>query len=100
MPCLNRTSSYMRWVFSTVTMRRSAKPKRVMALLCWMNWRSRPEAATIRLTTSTICLQSAPKIGNDLRNEYLLGYYTAATRDGKYHNVKVDLAVPQDMPRL
>jgi Ca-activated chloride channel family protein len=40
------------------------------------------------------------KIGNDLRNEYLLGYYTAATRDGKYHRVKVDLSVPRDMPEL
>jgi Ca-activated chloride channel family protein len=40
------------------------------------------------------------KIGNDLRNEYLLGYYTAATRDGKYHRVKVDLSVPHDMPAL
>jgi Ca-activated chloride channel family protein len=31
------------------------------------------------------------KIGNDLRNEYLLGYYAAAPRDGKYHKVNVSL---------
>ncbi len=39
------------------------------------------------------------KIGNDLRNEYLLGYYTAATRDGKYHRVNVNLSAPE-MPAL
>ena len=40
------------------------------------------------------------KIGNDLRSEYLLGYYTAATRDGKYHKVNVNLSVPDQMPPL
>lgn len=40
------------------------------------------------------------KIGNDLRNEYLLGYYTRATHDGKYHRVKVDVSAPRDMPEL
>jgi Ca-activated chloride channel family protein len=40
------------------------------------------------------------KIGNDLRNEYLLSYYTANTRDGKYHKVKIDLTVPNKMPAL
>ncbi len=34
------------------------------------------------------------RIGADLRNEYLLGYYASNSRDGKYHHVKVDLAVP------
>jgi len=38
------------------------------------------------------------KIGNDLRNEYLLGYYTAATRDGKYHKVNVNLSLPDQIP--
>ena len=38
------------------------------------------------------------KIGNDLRNEYLLGYYTAATRDGKYHKVNVNVSLPEQMP--
>ncbi len=39
------------------------------------------------------------KIGNDLRNEYLLGYYTAATRDGKYHKVNVNVSLPdQKLP--
>jgi Ca-activated chloride channel family protein len=40
------------------------------------------------------------KIGTDLRNEYLLGYYAADSRDGKYHHVKVNLAVPDGMPPL
>lgn len=40
------------------------------------------------------------KIGNDLRNEYLLGYYTGAMRDGKYHQVRVNLTIPSDMPPL
>jgi VWFA-related protein len=40
------------------------------------------------------------KIGNDLRNEYLLGYYTAAARDGKYHQVKLNVSVPGNMPPL
>jgi Ca-activated chloride channel homolog len=40
------------------------------------------------------------KIGNDLRNEYLLGYYPASIRDGKYHQVKVSLSPPGDMPAL
>ena len=39
------------------------------------------------------------KIGADLRNEYLLGYY-ANSRDGKYHKVKVNLDVPDGMPAL
>jgi Ca-activated chloride channel family protein len=39
-------------------------------------------------------------IGTDLRNEYLLGYYPADSRDGKYHHVKVNLAVPDEMPPL
>ena len=40
------------------------------------------------------------KIGNDLRNEYLLGYYPAESRDGKYRHVKVTLALPDNMPPL
>jgi VWFA-related protein len=40
------------------------------------------------------------KIGNDLRNEYLLGFYAAGTRDGKYHRVKVSLALPDNAPPL
>ncbi len=40
------------------------------------------------------------RIGNDLRNEYLLGYYSAAVRDGKYHQVKVNLSIAGDMPPL
>jgi Ca-activated chloride channel family protein len=39
-------------------------------------------------------------IGIDLRNEYLIGYHPADSRDGKYHHVKVKLAVPQDSPPL
>ena len=39
-------------------------------------------------------------IGIDLRNEYLIGYYPADSRDGKYHRVKVDLAVPENTPPL
>lgn len=34
------------------------------------------------------------RVSNDLRNEYLLGYYpTRMTRDGKYHQIKVKLSV-------
>jgi Ca-activated chloride channel homolog len=40
------------------------------------------------------------KIGTDLRNEYLLGYYPADSRDGKYHQVRVNLALPDDMAPL
>jgi len=40
------------------------------------------------------------KIGNGLRNEYLLGYYVADSRDGKYHHVKVNLALPENTPSL
>ena len=40
------------------------------------------------------------KIGTDLRNEYLLGYYPTDSRDGKYHHVKVNLALPDGMPPL
>jgi Ca-activated chloride channel family protein len=40
------------------------------------------------------------KIGADLRNEYLLGYYASNSRDGKYHHVKVDLALPDGSPPL
>jgi Ca-activated chloride channel homolog len=40
------------------------------------------------------------KIGNGLRNEYLLGYYPANSRDGKYHHVKVNLALPENTPPL
>jgi Ca-activated chloride channel homolog len=40
------------------------------------------------------------RIGNDLRNEYLLGYYPVESRDGKYHHVKVDLALPDNVPPL
>jgi VWFA-related protein len=40
------------------------------------------------------------KIGNDLRNEYLLGYYPSIARDGKYHKVKVNVAEPEGMSGL
>jgi len=40
------------------------------------------------------------KIGKDLRNEYLLGYYSAAVADGKYHQVRVKLSLPNDTPTL
>jgi len=40
------------------------------------------------------------KIGADLRSEYLLGYYPADSRDGKYHHVKVNLTLPDNMPPL
>jgi VWFA-related protein len=40
------------------------------------------------------------KLGNDLRNQYLLGYYPSnAPRDGKYHKVKVELTI-SGMPGL
>jgi len=40
------------------------------------------------------------KIGVDLRNEYLIGYYPVDSRDGKYHRVKVKLTVPEKTPPL
>lgn len=40
------------------------------------------------------------KIGTELRNEYLLGYYSSATRDGKYHQVRVKLTGTGDLPPL
>jgi VWFA-related protein len=40
-------------------------------------------------------------IGNQLRDEYLLGYApTNDLRDGKYHQVKLKLAVPLEAPSL
>lgn len=40
-------------------------------------------------------------VGNDLRNEYLLGYYPANfTRDGKYHQVQMKLVVSDVLPNL
>jgi Ca-activated chloride channel homolog len=40
-------------------------------------------------------------IGNELRNEYLLGYYPRNTsRDGKYRQVKMKLAFPDPRPEL
>jgi Ca-activated chloride channel family protein len=41
------------------------------------------------------------RIGTELRTQYLLGYSPAnAASDGKYHRIKVALAVPQAMPTL
>lgn len=40
------------------------------------------------------------KIGLDLRNEYLLGYYAGDSRDGKYHHVRVNVIAPEGMPAL
>ena len=40
------------------------------------------------------------KIGNELRNEYLLGYYSNTVRDGKYHQVRVKLTGTDDLPPL
>lgn len=40
------------------------------------------------------------KIGLDLRNEYLLGYYADNSRDGKYHHVKVNVTAPEGTPAL
>lgn len=40
------------------------------------------------------------KIGLDLRNEYLLGYYADNSRDGKFHRVRVNVTAPQGMPAL
>jgi VWFA-related protein len=41
------------------------------------------------------------RIGNELRNQYVLGYVsTNDSRDGKYRHVKVKLVPPPDMPSL
>ncbi len=40
------------------------------------------------------------RIGNELRSEYLLSYYSTASRDGKYHHLSVNLAGPHDMSAL
>ncbi|HEY6393502.1 MAG TPA: VWA domain-containing protein [Bryobacteraceae bacterium] len=41
------------------------------------------------------------RIGNELRNQYLLGYSPSnASRDGKYRRVRVNLSAPPDMPNL
>ena len=40
------------------------------------------------------------KIGNELRNEYVLGYYSNAVRDGKYHRVNVNLTGTGELPPL
>lgn len=38
------------------------------------------------------------KIGNDLRNEYVIGYYPPDSRDGKYHHIKVTVAPAAPVP--
>jgi Ca-activated chloride channel family protein len=41
------------------------------------------------------------RIGNELRNQYLLGYSpTNLSRDGKFRRVKVSLSAPPEMPNL
>jgi Ca-activated chloride channel family protein len=41
------------------------------------------------------------RIGNELRNQYLLGYSpTNASRDGKFRRVRVNLSAPPEMPNL
>jgi Ca-activated chloride channel family protein len=41
------------------------------------------------------------RIGNELRNEYLIGYApTSGADDGKYRHVKVNVVPPQEMPPL
>ena len=41
------------------------------------------------------------RIGNELRNQYLLGYSpTDGSRDGKFRRVRVNLSAPPDMPNL
>ncbi len=41
------------------------------------------------------------RIGNDLRNEYLLGYYpNNLSRDGKYHKVQVKILLPETTPAV
>lgn len=41
------------------------------------------------------------RIGNELRNQYLLGYSpNNSSRDGKYRRVRVNLTAPPDMPNL
>ena len=41
------------------------------------------------------------RIGNELRNQYLLGYSpTNASRDGKFRRVRVNLSSPPDLPNL
>lgn len=40
------------------------------------------------------------RIGNELRNEYLLGYYSGAVRDGKYHQVRVNVTGSDSLPPL
>lgn len=41
------------------------------------------------------------RIGNELRNQYLLGYSPSnSARDGKYRRVKLQLIAPSDMPNL
>ncbi len=43
----------------------------------------------------------ANKIIIDLRNRYMLGYTpTDATRDGRYHHIRVTLAPPRGLPKL
>ena len=41
------------------------------------------------------------RIGKELRDQYILGYYpTNETRDGKHRSVKVSVTPPQNMPPL
>ena len=41
------------------------------------------------------------RIGKELRDQYILGYYpTNETRDGKHRSVKVSVTPPDDMPKL
>jgi len=40
-------------------------------------------------------MPAAKAIGNELRNQYLLGYKPQTNRDGKWHKIKIKLRRPE-----
>ena len=96
--CSNRTFSYTRWVIFDpgYLKKHEAETRNGPALLDELARQTGGRNYTVSDVNDLPGISA--KIGNDLRNEYLLGYYTEAARDGKYH--KVNVSVPDQMPAL
>jgi Ca-activated chloride channel family protein len=56
---------------------------------------------TFTLDNPNDLVETAEKIGVELRNQYVLGYHPAVPiRDGKWHKIRVKLLVPRGLPSL
>ena len=86
--CSKPMSRFMRWAFSIYPERCPAHAKNARVRGCSTTWRTnrRPLSVTSLDDLPTVCA----RIGEALRNQYLLGYTPSnPERDGKYRSVKV-----------